>query len=106
VISLKSEANEIFGTSDYLTALNKYTLIIDIAKEIDFKEQLVILFSNQGICFMKMNENKKAVESFTHSLNIDNKYLKALVNRMLINYKLEEYIEALDGNTFSKTRFQ
>ena len=53
VLILKTEANKDFNNMDYLTALNKYTTIITIAEEIDFKEQLVILYSNKGLCFMK-----------------------------------------------------
>lgn len=97
MLSLKAEANEIFNKGDYLSALNKYTIIIDIAKEINFTEQLVILYSNRGICFTKMNENKKAVENFSQSIQLDSKYIKAHVNRMLIYYKMEEWIEALEG---------
>ena len=117
-MKLKTDANEDFNKSDYLSALNKYTIIVKLAEEIDFKEQLCILNSNMGLCFIKMvkyfinffintnlnlnltiflqNEDKKAIECFTKSLDYDNKYIKAYVNRMLTLNKLEDFIEALD----------
>ena len=54
VMKLKTDANEDFNKSDYLSALNKYTIIVKLAEEIDFKEQLCILNSNKGLCFIKM----------------------------------------------------
>ncbi len=54
VLSLKSDANSDYNNYDYLGALNKYTSIINLATEIDFKEQLAILYCNKGLCFSKM----------------------------------------------------
>lgn len=106
MLALKADANESFAQGDYLTALNKYTPIIDLAKEIDFQEQLVILYSNKGICFMKLNDDKKAIENFSQSLQYDSKYVKAYVNRMLIYIKLEEHIEALEGKMHFNIKYK
>jgi tetratricopeptide (TPR) repeat protein len=103
---MKTNANQIFSSGDYLSALNNYTSIINLAKEIDYKEQLAILYSNRGLCFMKMNEDKKAIENFSLSISIDNKFVKAYVNRMLINNKIGEYIDSLDGNYFFNNQFK
>jgi hypothetical protein len=54
VIKLKLDANSDYVSGDYLSALNKYTVCINMAKEIDFREQLAILNFNKGQCFMKM----------------------------------------------------
>ena len=54
MLSLKTEANADFNGADYLAALNKYTSIIELATDIDFKEQLTVLHCNKGICFTKM----------------------------------------------------
>ncbi len=70
---------------DYLTALNKYTTIIAIAEEIDFKEQLVILYSNKGLCFMKnVNINFKIIfllrMRIRKRLNFSPKLLKLIIS--------------------------
>ena len=57
---------------------------------------MVILYCNKGICFNKLNDKDKALESFSEALKHDPKYAKALANRMLLYNSKEEYIEAYD----------
>jgi hypothetical protein len=68
-MKLKSEANEEFNKSEYLSALNNYTCIIKLAEEIDFKEQLCILNFNKGLCFMKMVKFLLNLKNYEFKLN-------------------------------------
>ena len=75
-------------------------MCVNLGEKISFKEQLAFVYFNKGLCFNKMNETDKAIECFKKAIENDNKYTKAYLNRMLLYYKKEDYIEALDGNIF------
>ena len=97
ILKLKAEANSNFQMAEFLIALNQYTQIIQLAEEINFTEQLAILHFNKGTCFKQLNDEVKAIEHFTKCLSYDSKYKKALLSRMLLYKKREEYIEASEG---------
>lgn len=94
----KAEAREFYSSSDFTQALNMYSLALTNAEKIKAKDQITVLNCNKGICFKQLKDTDKAIECFTKALENDDKYIKALINRMLLlNYK-EDYIAALDGN--------
>lgn len=96
IIGDRKEAGELYKAQKYIEALNMYSLLLKDAKRAKLNEQLVILYCNQGICFNKLNDKEKALESFSNALKINDKYAKALANRMLLYNAKGDYIEAYD----------
>jgi hypothetical protein len=96
IIDERKQAGELYKNQNYLDALNMYSLLIKDAKRAKLKEQLVILYCNKGICFNKLLEKEKALESFSKALEYDNNYSKALCNRMLLYNAKGDYIEAYE----------
>ena len=96
IIDSRKEAGELYKAQKYIEALNMYSLLLKDAKRAKLNEQLVILYCNQGICFNKLNDKDKALESFSSALKLNDKYAKALANRMLLYNAKGDYIEAYD----------
>ena len=96
IIDSRKEAGELYKAQKYIEALNMYSLLLKDAKKAKLNDQLVILYCNQGICFNKLNDKEKALESFSSALKLNDKYAKALANRMLLHNAKGEYIEAYD----------
>ena len=96
IIDERKQAGELYKNQNYLDALNIYSLLIKEAKRAKLKDQLVILYCNKGICFNKLLEKEKALESFSKALEYDNNYSKALCNRMLLYNSKGDYIEAYE----------
>ncbi|MCQ2819509.1 MAG: hypothetical protein MJ252_19780, partial [archaeon] len=96
IINTRKEAGQLYKEAKYVEALNIYTLLLKDAKRAKLKDQEVILFCNQGICFNKLKQGEKALDSFTNALSINHKYSKALANRMLLYNSKQKYMEALE----------
>ena len=96
IIDERKQAGELYKNQNYLEVLNIYSLLIKEAKRAKLKDQLVILYCNKGICFNKLLEKEKALESFSKALEYDNNYSKALCNRMLLYNSKGDYIEAYE----------
>ena len=96
IIDSRKEAGELYKAQKYIEALNMYSLLLKDAKRAKLNDQLVILYCNQGICFNKLNDKEKALESFSSTLKLNDKYAKALANRMLLYNAKGDYIEAYD----------
>jgi tetratricopeptide (TPR) repeat protein len=96
IIDERKQAGELYKNQNYLEALNIYSLLIKEAKRAKLKDQLVILYCNKGICFNKLLEKEKTLESFSKALEYDNNYSKALCNRMLLYNSKGDYIEAYE----------
>lgn len=96
IIESRKEAGELYKAKKFIEALNMYSLLLKDAKRAKLNDQLVILYCNQGICFNKLNDKEKALESFSSALKLNDKYSKALANRMLLYNAKGDYIEAYD----------
>ena len=103
IISERKNAGELYKKGDYIQALNIYSLLLKEAKRAKLKEQLIILNCNKGICFNKLNDKEKALNSFSEALKYNSDCSKALCNRMLIYNSKGDYIEALDDYNKLKT---
>ena len=103
IISERKNAGELYKKGDYIQALNIYSLLLKEAKRAKLKDQLIILNCNKGICFNKLNDKEKALNSFSEALKYNSNYSKALCNRMLIYNSKGDYIEALDDYNKLKT---
>ena len=103
VINERKNAGVLYKNGEYLQALNTYSLLLKDAKRAELKDQCCILLCNKGICFNKLNEFDKALESFKDALKYNKDYSKALCNKMLLLKKKEEYLEAYEDFKRLKT---
>ena len=103
IINERKNAGVLYKNGEYLQALNTYSLLLKDAKRAELKEQCCILLCNKGICFNKLNEYDKALESFKDALKYNKDYSKALCNKMLLLKKKEEYLEAYEDFKRLKT---
>ena len=103
IINERKNAGVLYKNGEYLQALNIYSLLLKDAKRAELKEQCCILNCNKGICFNKLNEYDKALESFKEALKYNKDYSKALCNKMLLLNKKEEYLEAYEDFKRLKT---
>ena len=103
IINERKNAGVLYKNGEYIQALNIYSLLLKDAKRAELKEQCCILNCNKGICFNKLNEYDKALESFKEALKYNKDYSKALCNKMLLLNKKEEYLEAYEDFKRLKT---
>ena len=103
IINERKNAGALYKNGEYLQALNTYSLLLKDAKRAELNEQCCILNCNKGICFNKLNEYDKALESFKNALKYNKDYSKALCNKMLLLNKKEEYLEAYEDFKRLKT---
>ena len=103
IINERKNAGVLYKNGEYLQALNTYSLLLKDAKRAELKEQCCILNCNKGICFNKLYEYDKALESFKEALKYNKDYSKALCNKMLLLNKKEEYLEAYEDFKRLKT---
>ena len=103
IINERKNAGVLYKNGEYIQALNTYSLLLKDAKRAELKEQCCILNCNKGICFNKLNEYDKALESFKEALKYNKDYAKALCNKMLLLNKKEEYLEAYEDFKRLKT---
>ena len=103
IINERKNAGDLYKNKEYIQALNIYSLLLKDAKRADLKEQCCILNCNKGICFNKLNDYDKALNSFKEALRYNKDYSKALCNKMLLLNKKEEYLEAYEDFKRLKT---
>jgi tetratricopeptide (TPR) repeat protein len=103
IINERKNAGDLYKNKQYIQALNIYSLLLKDAQRADLKEQCCILNCNKGICFNKLNDYDKALDSFKSALRYNKDYSKALCNKMLLLNKKEEYLEAYEDFKRLKT---
>ena len=103
IINERKNAGDLYKNKEYVQALNIYSLLLNDAKRADLKQQCCILNCNKGICFNKLFEFDKALDSFREALKYNKDYSKALCNKMLLLNKKEEYLEAYEDFKRLKT---
>ena len=103
IINERKNAGDLYKNKEYIQALNIYSILLKDAQRADLKEQCCILNCNKGICFNKLNDYDKALDSFKAALRYNKDYSKALCNKMLLLNKKEEYLEAYEDFKRLKT---
>jgi len=103
IINERKNAGDLYKNKEYIQALNIYSLLLKDAIRADLKEQCCILNCNKGICFNKLYEYDKALNSFKEALKYNKDYSKALCNKMLLLNKKEQYLEAYEDFKRLKT---
>lgn len=123
VNEIKNVANDLYKNKNYLEALNSYLLAINLLYP-DYNDELPIhyitsikekiqseyfsylstLFLNRGLSYKQLKEFKQAVDNFSKSLIFNPDNSKALFNRLDVNYKLGEFLDAQDDYTKLKSQ--
>ena len=103
IINERKNAGELYKNQEYIQALNIYSLLLKDAKRAELNEQCCILNCNKGICFNKLKDYDKALDSFKEALKYNKDYSKALCNKMLLLNKKEDYMEAYEDFKRLKT---
>uniref|UniRef100_A0A5B7BWZ1 Putative tetratricopeptide repeat-containing family protein n=1 Tax=Davidia involucrata TaxID=16924 RepID=A0A5B7BWZ1_DAVIN len=92
----KLEGNKLFGDGQYEEALSKYELALQVAPDTpSFVEIRSICHANRGTCFVKLGQYKDAIEQCSKALELNPKYVKALLRRGEAHEKLENFEEAI-----------
>ncbi len=113
VNEIKNTANEQYKNKNYLEALNSYLSAINLLYpdytddlpahyitstkdklEPEFFSYLSTLFLNRGLSYKQLKEYKQSVDNLTKSLLFNPDNSKALFNRLDINYKIGEFLDA------------
>jgi len=103
-IKKKNEGNELFGQGHYAHALKKYTKALDFVEDNSKAEQEEIRQTNNEIClpchlnsamcYIKIKEYRKALESCEKALKIDSRNVKGLWRRGVARTELGFWNEA------------
>ncbi|KAL5708185.1 hypothetical protein ACHQM5_019006 [Ranunculus cassubicifolius] len=92
----KDEGNKLFGAGQYEDALSKYEHALSLVSEMQsFEEIRSVCHANRAICYMKMEKYEDTIKECTKALELNPKYMKALVRRGEAHEKLEHYEEAI-----------
>ena len=88
----KREANQIFSRGAIMQARDKYTEALELcAWARGFNAQLL---SNRGACNLKLAAYQKVVEDCSSALDLQPKYIKALLHRARAYLQLQAYADA------------
>jgi len=79
-LDLKKTGNELYLSGDNLEAVKTYDQALDMCP-LCFKEDRAILLSNKAAASLKMGQKEKAIEDCTEALELNQKYVKALLRR-------------------------
>jgi tetratricopeptide (TPR) repeat protein/CHAT domain-containing protein len=99
---LHEEAKQAFFTADYQTALTKWQLALNQARQLNHQEYISKFLVNLGVIHYQLGHYQPALHHYQQALLIDRKRQDKsaqsadLVNIGLVNYSLGQYSAALD----------
>ncbi|KAK4768799.1 hypothetical protein SAY86_026949 [Trapa natans] len=92
----KLEGNALFVAGQYEDALSKYELALQLVPEVPVSAELrSICYANRGICFLKLGKYDETTRECTKALELNPKYVKALLRRAEAHEKRENFEEAI-----------
>ncbi|KAK1418402.1 hypothetical protein QVD17_27546 [Tagetes erecta] len=92
----KVEGNKLFADGLYEEALLKYDCAIQVAPEMPSSSEIrSICHNNRATCFFKLGKYEDTIKECTKALELNPKYMKALIRRGEAHEKLENYDEAI-----------
>ena len=92
----KSQGNDKFSSKAYTEAFALYTEAIEYAPSTkDFDKQRAVFHGNRAACCMELGRYEEAVTECTRALELDPKYLKALIRRCKAHEELDQLDECL-----------
>jgi tetratricopeptide (TPR) repeat protein len=95
-VASKSKGNEYFTLQKFVEAYDEYTEAIDLAPLTrDFDKTRAVFYSNRSACLLELGRNEEAVQDCTRALELDDKYLKAIMRRARAHENLDQLEEAL-----------
>ena len=92
----KNKGNELFAKFNFVEAYDEYSEAILYAPETEeFKKQLSVFYCNRAACSLELKRYEDTIRDCTEALELDNRYVKALVRRYRAHEKLDHLEEAL-----------
>ena len=92
----KTNGNQYYKLKQYDEALYEYTMSIKYCPLNDDKdkEYMSIFYGNRGACYIALEEWESVIEECTHSIEYNDKYIKAYWRRAKAYEKLEKWFDA------------
>lgn len=88
-LALKEEGVAAWKSGNYGDAVRLYTEAL--ARDPDLKDFNAKLYFNRAMALARLGENKNAVDDCSRALEIDERYLKALLKRAKLYIELEQF---------------
>jgi len=92
---LKSEGNNFFKESEYSDAVKAYTNALNTCP-LKFPQDRAILFANRAAAKINLDKNEEAVLDCNKAIELDPKYLKAILRRAQLHKKLDNLERSLE----------
>lgn len=92
--ALKKEGNEMYSQGRCEDALGKYATALEAAPEAA-TQQRAVLHCNRAACHIKQEQWAEAAQECSAALELDSKYIKALLRRCTAYEKLDDLERAL-----------
>ncbi|ORY02496.1 valyl-tRNA synthetase [Basidiobolus meristosporus CBS 931.73] len=91
VESYKAVGNQLFGSGEYESAVEKYNQALEICPK-EKPSLLALLHGNIAACYIKLERLEDAVSACDSALALEPTYVKALVRRAQANEKIGKYL--------------
>ncbi|KAJ2369547.1 TOM (translocase of outer membrane) complex component [Coemansia sp. RSA 2610] len=86
--SLKSRGNKFFQAKRYEKAIELYTQALRFAKD-------PVFYSNRAACYAASSDHDKVIQDCTSALELESRYVKALIRRAQAYESTEQYRDSL-----------
>merc|ERR1712038_658674 len=93
-LNIKKSANDLYVSSQHREAIAKYTEALDLCP-LCFPEDRAILLSNRAAAKIKLEEKDSAIEDCSEAIELNDKYLKAILRRAQLYEYTDKPHEAL-----------
>jgi len=93
-LNMKKSANDLYVSSQHKEAIAKYTEALDLCP-LCFSEDRAILLSNRAAAKIKLEEKDSAIEDCSEAIELNDKYLKAILRRAQLYEDTDKPHEAL-----------